>query len=177
MRPNAALRQADELLDEVATVPRLPGRRPRSATRGSQRRPPYAIERYCSSRPDDGKDQSTEQLREALLAARDLFETMLNRGEYGSVETPPTPFQELVKEPATEPVADEAPIVGETSARSEVTEPDPPAAETIDLTPHEHQMDADPANPHDRPRAHVDTGGLSAMHADDDLPPPPEPGR
>ena len=155
--PHATLRQADELLDEVAESRGYPdaARDRRLADLSVDH--PAAVERYCSSRPHGGKDQSTEQLRAALLASRDLFETLVNQGEYGSADTPPTPFQELVAE---------EPVVGETSARSEQHPPpagtDADDTGTIDLTAH------------DRPREHVDTGGLPAMGPDGEPLPPPD---
>lgn len=113
--PHASLRQADELIDDVANLRGYPdaGREQRLADLSVDH--PAAIERYRATRSEDGSELSTEQLRAALLASRDLFETMLNRGEYGSDETPPTPFQELVVEDATH--------TGDTG--------------TIDLTPHD----------------------------------------
>ncbi|MFA9447087.1 hypothetical protein [Egicoccus sp. AB-alg6-2] len=157
--PHATLRKADELLDEVAVARGYPdaAREQRLADLSVDH--PAAVERYCSSRPDSDKDdQSTEQLRAALLASRDLFETMLNQGEPGSTDTPPTPFQELVTE---------EPVEGETSARAERHGAASNGHEdgTIDLTPH------------DRRREHVDTGGMAVT--DDQgrpLPPPPADG-
>ncbi|HSK24693.1 MAG TPA: hypothetical protein VK906_16020 [Egicoccus sp.] len=157
--PHASLRHADELLDEIAVSRGYPdaAREQRLADLSVDH--PAAVERYRSTRVEDGNELTTEQLRSALLASRDLFETMLNRGEFGSADTPPTPFQELV-------VEDEA---GETSARGDVhdAEDGPPmGAHTgedgpIDLTPHE-------------PREEVGTGGMPVLGPDGQpLPPPP----
>lgn len=162
--PHASLRHADELLDEIAVSRGYPdaAREQRLADLSVDH--PAAVERYRSARAEDDGELSTEQLRAALLASRDLFETMLHRGEYGSSETPPTPFQELVAE-------DETHEVGEASARSDLHDPDEPSmgthtgdGGTIDLTPHE------------RPREEVDTGGMPVMGPDGQPLPPPADG-
>jgi hypothetical protein len=121
--PNASLRKADELLDEAATARGYPdaSREQRLADLSVDH--PAAVDRYCRARPKDDKDPSTERLREALLASRDLFEAMVSQGEPGSSESPPTPFQELIHdEPATPPPA----------APSETTAPPAAAASPVD---------------------------------------------
>ncbi|MFA9432241.1 hypothetical protein [Egicoccus sp. AB-alg2] len=113
--PNAALRKADELLDEVAEARGYPdaAREQRLADLSVDH--PAAVERYRSARAEGDDDQSTEQLRGALLASRDLFETLVSQGESGSTDTPPTPFQQLVSE--------EAPADGPASTGSAPTGP------------------------------------------------------
>lgn len=175
--PHATLRQADELIDEVAVARGYPdaAREQRLADLSVDH--PAAVERYRSTRTEDGSELSTEQLRSALLASRDLFETMLHRGEYGSSETPPTPFQELVVEDGPAEAGEASARAdlhepGAASARADLYEPGDPAmgthtgeAGTIDLTPH------------DRPREEVDTGGMPVMRTDDPPLPPSEPRR
>ncbi|MEX2503509.1 MAG: hypothetical protein WD378_01585 [Egicoccus sp.] len=176
--PHASLRHADELIDEIAVARGYPDAAREQRLQDLSVDHPAAIERYRSTRAEDGNELSTEQMRSALLASRDLFETMLNRGEFGSTETPPTPFQELVVEDE-----DREGEVGETSARSDLHQPDegpvldtntadtgtqPGGAGTIDLTPHEHDQ---------HPREEVDTGGMPVMGPDGQPVPPPVDGR
>ena len=154
--PHASLRQADELIDEVATARGYPdaSREQRLADLSVDH--PAAIERYRSTRADNADDLTTEQLRAALLASRDLFETMLNRGEYGSTETPPTPFQELV-------VEDDRPARGEASARSDLHASDEAPAMGAHTTGSTGTIDL---TPHDRSPAPVETGTTPVLGPD-----------
>jgi hypothetical protein len=157
--PHASLRQADELIDEIAIARGYPdaARDQRLADLSVDH--PNAIERYRTTRSEDDGELSTEQLRSALLASRDLFETMLNRGEFGSSETPPTPFQELVEEDG--PARGDAP--GDDTPQALAADPHEggEASARSDLTPHEAS------------REEVDTGGMPVMGPDGQPLPPP----
>ncbi|GGI03518.1 hypothetical protein [Egicoccus halophilus] len=107
--PNAALRRADELLDEVAVLRGYPDA-PREQRLGDLSVDhPAAVERYCSARREEAKEPTTEQLREAMLTSRDLFETLVSQGDPGSETAPATPFQQLVAEDDASPTDDARP--------------------------------------------------------------------
>jgi len=104
---------------------------------------PKVVERYRAAQPEgvhDGDgDHTTEQLRAALVAARDLFERLVSEGEVGSAETPPTPFQDLI--------AEDERLERERAGREDRYAP---TFEEGD----------------DRPREHVDTGGMPILGPD-----------
>jgi hypothetical protein len=96
--PWAAVRGVDELMTEVAVTKGYPD--DGGALAGPSVDHPRSVDRYRTAAgavEDAGADAGTEHLRHTVLAARDVFETML-----GSTETsgpgPRTAFQALVDE-------------------------------------------------------------------------------
>jgi hypothetical protein len=95
--PAAAVRSADELLDDVAAKVGYPkaGREQRLADLSVDH--PATVEEYRQGRPvsaDAERGPTTEQLRQALLTSRSLFEALLGR-DTDDLGLPPAPFRDL----------------------------------------------------------------------------------
>jgi hypothetical protein len=113
--PWAAVRGVDELVTEVAVTKGYPD--DGDALAGPSVDHPRSVDRYRTAAgvvEDAGADAGTEHLRHTVLAARDVFETML-----GSTETsgagPRTAFQALVEdedEPAAPARSSSSPLYG-----------------------------------------------------------------
>ncbi len=85
--PTEALSQADQLLDEAATASGYPQAAREQRLLDLSLDHPSAVERYRS--PDDARHPGdrgadTEQQREAMLAARSLFDEVLGPGDHGA---------------------------------------------------------------------------------------------
>jgi hypothetical protein len=95
--PAATVRRADELIDDVADEVGYPkaDRDQRMADLSVDH--PATIDEYRKGRPSDPdaeRGPTTEQLRQALLSSRSLFEAVLGR-DAEDVGIPPAPFREL----------------------------------------------------------------------------------
>jgi hypothetical protein len=95
--PAAAVRSADELIDDVAAKVGYPkaDREQRLADLSVDH--PATVDEYRSSRPtssDPERGPTTEQLRQALMTSRSLFEALVGR-DTSDVGIPPAPFREL----------------------------------------------------------------------------------
>jgi hypothetical protein len=95
--PTDAVRRADELLDDVASKVGYPkaDREQRLADLSVDH--PATVDEYRAGRPtasDPERGPTTEQLRQALLASRSLFEALLGR-DAEEAGVPPAPFREL----------------------------------------------------------------------------------
>jgi hypothetical protein len=95
--PAAAVRSADELIDDVAGKVGYPkaGREQRLADLSVDH--PATVDEYRKNRPtssDAERGPTTEQLRQALLSSRSLFEALVGR-DTEDVGIPPAPFREL----------------------------------------------------------------------------------
>jgi hypothetical protein len=93
--PAAAVRSADELIDDVASKVGYPnaGREQRLADLSVDH--PASVDQYRSSRPtshDAERGPTTEQLRQALLGSRSLFEAVVGRDV--DVGLPSAPFRD-----------------------------------------------------------------------------------
>jgi hypothetical protein len=93
--PAAAVRNADELIDDVASKVGYPnaGREERLADLSVDH--PATVDEYRSSRPpsdDPERGPTTEQLRQALLGSRSLFEAVVGRDV--DVGLPSAPFRD-----------------------------------------------------------------------------------
>jgi ABC-type nickel/cobalt efflux system permease component RcnA len=97
--PMAAVRRADELLDELAEARGYPDadREQRLADLSVDH--PASVDTYRRGRPrrtDDDRAPSTEQLRTALLSSRSLFEALLGRDDPSDrLIPPPRSFRDL----------------------------------------------------------------------------------
>jgi hypothetical protein len=95
--PAAAVRSADELIDDVAAKVGYPkaGREQRLADLSVDH--PATVDEYRRGRPtssDAERGPTTEQLRQALMTSRSLFEAIVGR-DTEDVGIPPAPFREL----------------------------------------------------------------------------------
>jgi hypothetical protein len=95
--PAATVRRADELIDDVADEVGYPkaDREQRMADLSVDH--PATIDEYRKGRPNDPdaeRGATTEQLRQALLSSRSLFEAVLGR-DAEDAGIPPAPFREL----------------------------------------------------------------------------------
>lgn len=96
--PDAAVRSADSLLDEVAEhrgYPEAPAQQRLDDLAADH---PAAVDRYRTSRARterDGASPTTEQHRQALLGSRVLFTALVGRDPAESAAAPPS-FRELV---------------------------------------------------------------------------------
>jgi hypothetical protein len=95
--PNDAVRRADELLDDVASKVGYPkaDRDQRLADLSVDH--PATVDEYRAGRPtssDPERGPTTEQLRQALLSSRSLFEALVGR-DAEEAGIPPAPFREL----------------------------------------------------------------------------------
>jgi hypothetical protein len=95
--PAAAVRSADELIDDVAGKVGYPkaDREQRLADLSVDH--PATVDEYRRGRPtssDAERGPTTEQLRQALLTSRSLFEAVIGR-DTEDVGIPPAPFREL----------------------------------------------------------------------------------
>jgi hypothetical protein len=118
--PETAVRQADDLLDQVATRRGYP-----SADRDRRLGDlsvdhPEAVDSYRSGRPrgDDDRSPTTEQWRHALLSSRQLFEALLGPAP-DPADVPPPPFED------TRDAGDPEPGLREPAHRERAV--DPPA--------------------------------------------------
>jgi hypothetical protein len=95
--PAAAVRSADELIDDVAGKVGYPkaDREQRLADLSVDH--PATVDEYRRGRPtssDPERGHTTEQLRQALMTSRSLFEAVVGR-DTEDVGIPPAPFREL----------------------------------------------------------------------------------
>jgi hypothetical protein len=95
--PAGAVRSADELLDDVAGKVGYPkaDREQRLADLSVDH--PATVDEYRRGRPtssDPERGPTTEQLRQALLTSRSLFEAVIGR-DTEDVGIPPAPFRDL----------------------------------------------------------------------------------
>jgi hypothetical protein len=95
--PTDAVRRADELLDDVASKVGYPkaDREQRLADLSVDH--PATVDEYRAGRPtasDPERGPTTEQLRQALLSSRSLFEALIGR-DAEEAGIPPAPFREL----------------------------------------------------------------------------------
>jgi hypothetical protein len=80
--PDASVRSADALLDEVAETRGYPEATADQRLEDLAVDHPAAVDRYRRSRPSvDGSSISTEQHRQALIGSRALFEALLGRDD------------------------------------------------------------------------------------------------
>jgi hypothetical protein len=147
--PNDAVRRADELLDDVASKVGYPkaDREQRLADLSVDH--PATVDEYRAGRPtasDPERGPTTEQLRQALLSSRSLFEALVGR-DTEEAGIPPAPFQELEDDRRGAETTDrgDAPR-GEDTARAEGHEPPhpnghhpTPGAETREVDLREHE--------------------------------------
>ncbi|WP_052665595.1 hypothetical protein [Nitriliruptor alkaliphilus] len=96
--PEAAVRSADSLLDEVAECRGYPEVPAEQRLQDLSADHPAAVDRYRTSRarPDqEGSSPTTEQHRQALLGSRVLFTALVGRDPAEQAEAPPS-FRDLV---------------------------------------------------------------------------------
>jgi hypothetical protein len=121
--PNDAVRRADELLDDVASKVGYPkaDREQRLADLSVDH--PATVDEYRKGRPtssDPERGPTTEQLRQALLSSRSLFEALVGR-DTEDAGIPPAPFRELEDATRGDDAAarSDDPARGDDAARSE----------------------------------------------------------
>lgn len=97
--PEAAVRSADSLLDEVAELRGYPEARADQRLDDLSVDHPAAADRYRRSRARGGEGGSvtTEQHRQALIGSRALFEALVGRDENEAEDAPPS-FRDIVVE-------------------------------------------------------------------------------
>jgi hypothetical protein len=132
--PAAAVRSADELLDDVAAKVGYPkaGRDQRLADLSVDH--PATVEEYRRGRPtsaDAERGPTTEQLRQALLTSRSLFEALVGR-DTEDIGLPPAPFRDLEESDQVGRTT-ERPHTGEGTVPADGT----PATDAEDRSPRE----------------------------------------